>query len=56
MRQPRTFPGVPDPIAFLPAPPFRRFFVLAAAPEFPEQPGFLQLPFQQTQGELHIVV
>jgi len=38
------------------APPFGGFFVLPAPPELPEEPGFLQLPFQQTQGKLHIVV
>src|SRR5215510_8831675 len=56
VRQSLTFPGVPDPFALLPAPPFGGFFVLPAAPELPEQPGFLQLPFQQTQSKLHIVM
>src|SRR5262245_62348932 len=56
VRQSRTFPGVPDALAHAPAPPFGGFFVLPAPPELPEQPGFLHLPFQQTQGKLHIVV
>jgi len=56
VRQSLTFAGVPDPLTLVPAPPFGGFFVLPAAPELPEQTGFLQLPFQQTQGNLHIVV
>jgi hypothetical protein len=54
-RQTLTSAGVSPPITFLP-PPFRGFFALPPAPEFPEQPGFLQLPFQETQSQLHIVV
>src|SRR5215468_9966966 len=56
VRQACTFAGIPDPLTLVPAPPFGGFFVLPAAPELPEQPGALQLPFQQTQGQLHIVV
>src|SRR5215471_14290320 len=56
VRQACTFAGVPDPLTLVPAPPFGGFFVLPAAPELPEQTGALQLPFQQTQGQLHIVV
>jgi hypothetical protein len=56
VRQALTFAGVPDTLALVPAPPFRGFFVLPAAPEFPEQPGVLQLPLQSTQGKLHIIV
>src|SRR5262249_46166708 len=56
VRQSRTFPGIPDALAQAPAPPFGGLFVLPPPPEFPEQPGFLHLPFQQTQGKFHIVV
>src|SRR5262249_20167621 len=56
VRQARTFAGIPDTLALVPAPPFRGLFVLPAAPELPEEPGLLQLPFQPTQGKLHIVV
>jgi len=56
VRQAGPFAGVPDPLTLVSTPPFRRFFVLPAAAEFPEQPGFLHLPFQQPQGQLHIVV
>ena len=52
----RTFPGIPDALAYAPPPPFGGFFVLPTAPELPEQPGFLHLPFQQTQGQLHIIM
>ena len=54
--QARTFAGVPDPLALVPAAPFGGFFVLPAASELPKQPGFLQLPFQQPQGKLDIVL
>ncbi len=56
MRQSRTFPRIPDALALASAPPFGGFFVLPPPPELPEQPGFLQLPFQPTQGKLDIVV
>ena len=56
VRQAGPFAGVPDPLTLVSTPPFRRFFVLPAAAELPEQPGFLQLPFQQPQGQLHIGV
>src|SRR5262245_42244810 len=56
VRQALTFAGVPDTLALVPPPPFRGFFVLPATPEFPEQPGVLQLPLQSTQGKLHIIV
>ena len=56
VRQTLTFAGVPDPLALVPPPPFRGFFVLPATPEFPEQPGVLQLPLQSTQGKLYIIV
>jgi hypothetical protein len=56
VRQPCPFPGIPDALAFPAAPPFGGFFVLPPPPELPEQSGFLQLPFQQTQGKLDIVV
>ena len=46
LRQSCTFAGIPDPLALLPAPPCGGFFVLPAPSELPEQPGFLQLPFQ----------
>jgi hypothetical protein len=45
VRQTLTFAGVPDPLALVPPPP-----------EFPEQPGVLQLPLQSTQGKLYIIV
>jgi hypothetical protein len=40
----------------LSTPSFGGFFVLPAASDFPEEPGFLQLPFQQAQGKLDIVM
>src|SRR5262245_20434211 len=54
--QSRPFAGVPDPLALVPPPALRGFFVLPAPPEFPEETGFLQLPFQQPQSPLDIVV
>jgi len=45
VRESRTFPGLPDALAYAPAPPFGGFFVLSPPPELPEQPGFLHLPF-----------
>src|SRR5262249_35831936 len=56
VRESRTFPGLPDALAPAAASPFGGFFVLPPAPELPEEPRFLHLPFQQTQGQLHIVV
>src|SRR5215831_7436041 len=56
MCQSCTFAGVPDPLALLPPPPCRGFFILPPPPEFTEQAGFLHLPFQLTQRQLHIVM
>src|SRR5262245_40338672 len=55
-QQPLAFAGVLNARALLPAPAFGGFFVLAAAPELPDEAGFLHLPFEQPQGKLHIVV
>src|SRR5262249_16845196 len=56
VRESRPFPGLPDALAHAAAPPFGGFFVLPPPPELPEEPRFLHLPFQQTQGQLHIVL
>lgn len=51
-----AFSGILDAIAFLPAPAFRGFFVLPAAPEFTHEARFLHLPFEQAQSKLHVVL
>jgi hypothetical protein len=51
-----TFPGVFDPLSFLPPLPLRRFFIVPVAPEFSEQTGFLHLLFEDSQRKVDVII